>query len=167
MRPGKRGAKDPEYQKSYRWNQNSCWLDSSLTVLFAAASRDYYDSMDPMFSELPASHPLLSLRQMIYTRLETVDLAGYEPGGSNLLAQQRDGFRKVLRDVPRSTVTLTNFNTMFVSKSFFERRLQPTDQRALLPRVGSILSLTRTSYVTYQSSRNTGLRLNAPSPTSE
>ncbi|KAJ7488749.1 hypothetical protein B0H11DRAFT_2405843, partial [Mycena galericulata] len=30
-----------EFQRSFRWRANSCWLDSSLTALFAAANRDF------------------------------------------------------------------------------------------------------------------------------
>ncbi|KAJ7658759.1 hypothetical protein DFH06DRAFT_442939 [Mycena polygramma] len=103
-----------EYEKGYKWRNNSCWLDSSLTVLFAAASRDYSESMEPMFSDLPPNHPLRDLRQMMYTCLETVELPGYQRGGCTLLSTQRDGFRATLKAVPRSPVkSLTAFGTMF------------------------------------------------------
>jgi hypothetical protein len=86
-----RKVKEPEYEKFYRWKQNSCWLESSLAVLFAAASRDYSDSLEPMFSGLPPNHPLKDLRQMFHTRRETVQISGYESGGCDLLTTQRDG----------------------------------------------------------------------------
>lgn len=111
-----RKVKEPEYEKFYRWKQNSCWLDSSLAVLFAAASRDYSDSLEPMFSGLPPNHPLKDPRQMFHTRRETVQISGYESGGCNLLTTQRDGFRQVLRDVPGSPIkSLSEFSSMFVS----------------------------------------------------
>lgn len=104
-----------EYQKGYRWKDNSCWLDSSLTAVSAAVSRDFGRSMEPIFAALPSGHPLLNLRQMIHTRL-AVELPGYEEGGCTVLSTQRDGFRKYLRDLPNSPlVSLTSFQTLFVS----------------------------------------------------
>ncbi|KAJ6458365.1 hypothetical protein C8R47DRAFT_1227106 [Mycena vitilis] len=110
-----RGAKKQkhEYEKSYAWKENSCWLDSSLTLLSAAAARDDA-SIDAMFAELPASHPLRDLRQMLHTRLNSVNLTEYEDGGSSLLNNQRDGFRRTLCAVPHSPIkTTTGLETMF------------------------------------------------------
>ncbi|KAJ7078164.1 hypothetical protein B0H15DRAFT_1001560, partial [Mycena belliarum] len=104
----------PEYEKSYPWKQNSCWLDCSLTLICAAASRDFDRGMDAMFSDLPADHPLQNLRQMVYTRLMSVDLSLYQDGGCTLLGKQRDGFRKLLCNVPNTPVeSTTGFNTIF------------------------------------------------------
>jgi hypothetical protein len=36
-----------EYEKSYQWKDNSCWLDSSLTIISVPAARDYTQSMEP------------------------------------------------------------------------------------------------------------------------
>ncbi|KAJ6484866.1 hypothetical protein C8R45DRAFT_1147891, partial [Mycena sanguinolenta] len=86
-------ANKTEYQKSYRWKDNS---------------------MKPMFDGLPPNHILRDLHQMIYTRLESVPIAGYEPGGCTLLNNQRDGFRQVLRTVPGlKAESMSAFNTMF------------------------------------------------------
>ncbi|KAF7339229.1 hypothetical protein MVEN_02000400 [Mycena venus] len=104
----------PEYEKSYRWKGNSCWLDSSLTIIAVAAARDYSQSMEPMFTDLPANNLLGDLRQMVYTRLETVELAGYEAGGCTLLSKQRDGFRFSLQGVHGIQAgSRMGFNTMF------------------------------------------------------
>ncbi|KAJ7658185.1 hypothetical protein DFH06DRAFT_1407814 [Mycena polygramma] len=110
-----RGARKQkhEYEKSYAWKENSCWLDSSLTLLSAAAARDDA-SIDAMFADLPAGHPLRDLRQMLHTRLNSVNLTEYEDGGCRLLNQQRDGFRRALCEVPHSPIeTTTGFDTMF------------------------------------------------------
>ncbi|KAJ6534086.1 hypothetical protein B0H19DRAFT_1080586 [Mycena capillaripes] len=72
--------KAPEFEKGYKWKDNSCWLDSSLTAIVSAASRDFDKSMDPIFSALPQGHPLSLLLQMIHTR-HSLELAGYEEGG--------------------------------------------------------------------------------------
>jgi hypothetical protein len=105
----------PEYEKGYKWKDNSCWLDSSLIAIFSAASRDYETCMVPMFSEVPDPHPLLDLQQVIHTR-RSIDLAGYEMGGSTVLSNQRDGFRRILLGVPRTLMkSLTDFQSLFVS----------------------------------------------------
>ncbi|KAJ6543120.1 hypothetical protein B0H19DRAFT_1239236 [Mycena capillaripes] len=105
--------KAPEFEKGYKWKDNSCWLDSSLTAIFSAASRDFDKSMDPIFSALPQGHPLLLLLQMIHTR-HSLELAGYEEGGCSVLSNQRDGFRMSLRDLPKSPVkSLSNFGSLF------------------------------------------------------
>jgi hypothetical protein len=115
----------PEYEKSYRWKDNSCWLDASLTIVAVAAARDYSQSMEPMFADLPANNLLGDLRQLVYTRLETVELAGYEAGGCVLLSQQRDGFRSTLRGVQGIQAgSMMGFNTMFVSGSHTQVRPQ-------------------------------------------
>jgi hypothetical protein len=115
----------PEYEKSYRWKDNSCWLDASLTIVAVAAARDYSQSMEPMFADLPANNLLGDLRQLVYTRLETVELAGYEAGGCALLSQQRDGFRSTLRGVQGIQAgSMMGFNTMFVSGSYTQVRPQ-------------------------------------------
>lgn len=122
LRSRKSKSAGPEYEKSYRWKSNSCWLDSSLTAIFSSVSRDYASSMDPMFSKLPENHPLLDLRQLMYTRLETVSLPGYQEGGSVILSNQRDGFRQILMNTPGSNVkSLTAMQTLFVSVCIVRR----------------------------------------------
>ncbi|KAJ7864381.1 hypothetical protein B0H13DRAFT_2671211 [Mycena leptocephala] len=69
--------------------------------------------MVPMFSEVPDPHPLLDLQQVIHTR-RSIDLAGYEMGGSTVLSNQRDGFRRILLGVPRTLMkSLTDFQSLF------------------------------------------------------
>ncbi|KAJ7852732.1 hypothetical protein B0H13DRAFT_2359349 [Mycena leptocephala] len=98
----------PEYEKSYPWKDNSCWLDSSLTLLSVAASRDS-DAVDTMFADLPAGHPLRDLRQMMHTRLNSVNFTEYA-----LLKNGRDGFRQILCKTANTPIkTMTGFNTMF------------------------------------------------------
>ncbi|KAJ7312270.1 hypothetical protein DFH08DRAFT_822304 [Mycena albidolilacea] len=78
-----------------------------------AASRDYGTSMEPMFVGLADDHPLRHLQQLIQTRNST-DLAQYEPGGSKVLRAQRNGFRKLLFDLPTTVVaSMHDFGTPF------------------------------------------------------
>jgi hypothetical protein len=44
------------YQRSYPWQNNSCWLDSSLTAIFAACSHDP-ESLRARFTPLPENCP--------------------------------------------------------------------------------------------------------------
>ncbi|KAJ7190032.1 hypothetical protein GGX14DRAFT_328543, partial [Mycena pura] len=105
----KRKSLAPYYEKGYKWKDNSCWLDSSLIAIFSAASRDYSQSMEPIYS-----------------------LPGYEEGGCTVLSNQRDGFRKILLDLPKSTLkSLRDFQTLFVSYYYFIRRFHSAVERAI------------------------------------
>ncbi|KAJ7711631.1 hypothetical protein B0H16DRAFT_1816471 [Mycena metata] len=110
-----RKSKSPklDYEKGYVWKNNSCWLDSSLTAIASAATRDFQTNMDIVLGGLPPNHPLFDLRQLIHSRM-SIELRGYEPGGCSLLSNQRDGFIKVLRDHPQTTVkSLAGFGSLF------------------------------------------------------
>ncbi|KAJ7872441.1 hypothetical protein B0H13DRAFT_2669428 [Mycena leptocephala] len=147
----KRISRVPEYEKGYKWKDNSCWLDSSLIAIFSAASRDYETCMVPMFSEVPDPHPLLDLQQVIHTR-RSIDLAGYQMGGSTVLSNQRDGFRRILLGVPRTLMkSLTDFQSLFVALSHFwpHRQTDHPSCHLLLPHGHCIVSIgaTNSSYM--------------------
>ncbi|KAK7052605.1 hypothetical protein R3P38DRAFT_2762957 [Favolaschia claudopus] len=110
-----RTQKKAEYEKSYKWKDNSCWLDCALTVVSTAAARDYAQSMAPIFKSLPPNSLLKDLLQMVHTRTQgSIELLGYEPGGSDLLNNQRDGFRRQIRRVNGHTDPgLCSFNSVF------------------------------------------------------
>ncbi|KAJ7366156.1 hypothetical protein DFH08DRAFT_678760 [Mycena albidolilacea] len=81
-----------QYEQCYPWQSNS---------------------MEPMFAGLADDHPLRHLQQLIQTRNST-DLAQYEPGGSKVLRAQRNGFRKLLFDLPTNVVaSMHDFGTPF------------------------------------------------------
>ncbi|KAK7013291.1 hypothetical protein R3P38DRAFT_3581024, partial [Favolaschia claudopus] len=119
------------YEKSYAWKDNSCWLDSSLTLISTAAAPNYSDCMAPMFLELPEASPLRNLLQVVYTRIEGVQLVGREQGGCKLLNDQRDGFRRELLQVPNhKDRNLRSFNSMFGwlhAMTDYRRRGEPVD----------------------------------------
>ncbi|KAJ6472150.1 hypothetical protein C8R47DRAFT_1200004 [Mycena vitilis] len=105
--------KGPAFEKGYKWKDNSCWLDSSVTAISSALSRDFGRSMEPLFAALPTDHPLRSLQQVVHTRL-AMELPGYADGGCSVLSKQRDGFRKYLLDLPNSPlISLTSFQSLF------------------------------------------------------
>ncbi|KAJ6467147.1 hypothetical protein C8R47DRAFT_1201181 [Mycena vitilis] len=105
--------KGPAFEKGYKCKDNSCWLDSSVTAISSALSRDFGRSMEPLFAALPTDHPLRSLQQVVHTRL-AMELPGYADGGCSVLSKQRDGFRKYLLDLPNSPlISLTSFQSLF------------------------------------------------------
>ncbi|KAJ6468036.1 hypothetical protein C8R47DRAFT_1056060, partial [Mycena vitilis] len=85
-----------KFQRSFRWRNNSCWLDSSLTTLCVAASRDF-PQMQAMFAALPPEHLMRQLLQVIGTHNQQAVLP-YEEGGCRLLTDMRKQFRKKLME---------------------------------------------------------------------
>ncbi|KAK7050742.1 hypothetical protein R3P38DRAFT_2764006 [Favolaschia claudopus] len=110
-----RTQKNTEYEKSYKWKDNSCWLDCALTLISTAAARDYAQSMAPMFESLPPNSPLRDLHQMVHTRTQgSIQLLGYDNGGSDLLNNQRDGFRRQIRKTKGHTdLGLRSFSSVW------------------------------------------------------
>ncbi|KAJ6479417.1 hypothetical protein C8R47DRAFT_1050409, partial [Mycena vitilis] len=86
-----------QVQRSFSWQNNSCWLDSSLTALFAAASRDF-PQMQMMFAGLPPGHLMLQLLKIIGTHIQQAALPGFESGGCRVLTDMRNHFRTTLRE---------------------------------------------------------------------
>jgi hypothetical protein len=84
-----------EFQRSYRWRSNSCWLDSSLTVLFAATSRDF-PMIQKSLAALPLGHILHQLSEILAKHVEQAALPGFESGGCRILTTMRDELRKAL-----------------------------------------------------------------------
>lgn len=84
-----------EFQRSFRWKNSSCWLDSSLTVLFAAAGRNF-PQMQTMFAALSPGHHLLQLRDIIGEHIKQASLPGREEGGCRILMDMRETFRHKL-----------------------------------------------------------------------
>ena len=82
---------------SYKWNQNSCWLDSALECLWAIIMRDF-DSFDACFSMVSAAEttPIYDLYQRMEQRRTlylSQDASNYRV---SVLSAQRDSFRNVL-----------------------------------------------------------------------
>ncbi|KAJ7230884.1 hypothetical protein C8J57DRAFT_1251619 [Mycena rebaudengoi] len=82
-----------EFQRSFLWQKNSCWLDSSLTVLFAVASRAF-PQLQVIFVTLPPGHLLHELLSIIGKHIEQAALPGFDEGGCKVLANMRNLFRK-------------------------------------------------------------------------
>ena len=100
---------------SYKWANNSCWLDTALELLWNAAMQNFND-LRTAFSGLRASElqstPLYALYRLLDTRRDL-----YLTNSSNhtveVLTKQRDDFRKCLHDA--KIASLTGFDSVSVS----------------------------------------------------
>lgn len=100
---------------SYKWANNSCWLDTALELLWNAAMRNFND-LRTAFSGLRASElqstPLYALYRLLDTRRDL-----YLTNSSNhtveVLSKQRDDFRKCLHNA--KIASLAGFDSVSVS----------------------------------------------------
>ncbi|KAJ7196708.1 hypothetical protein GGX14DRAFT_318451, partial [Mycena pura] len=58
-------------QPSYRWSSNSCWLDASLTALYAACGRNLVD-LAAIFNSMPQDHLARQFVRLITLHTEQV-----------------------------------------------------------------------------------------------
>ncbi|KAJ7033591.1 hypothetical protein C8F04DRAFT_1353861 [Mycena alexandri] len=107
----KPAAPPPEFERSFRWQKNSCWLDSSLTVFYAVASRNF-PQLKTILAALPAEHLFSDLLSIIEEHIRQAALPGFEDGGCRVLATMRNEFRKKLK-VGKYTQRLNNSDTIF------------------------------------------------------
>lgn len=103
---------------SYPWSDNSCWLDSSMELLFVALSRDftgYSTQMEGISPEL-----VLSLVFRAFDLRHTRERSGANHSDSDkqeaskLLSDHRDGIRSLLFE-RRLIKRTSNFSSAFVS----------------------------------------------------
>ncbi|KAF7292078.1 hypothetical protein MIND_01234200 [Mycena indigotica] len=86
----------PVYQQSYPWYNNSCWLDSSLTALYAVGSRDPA-SFERILGALCANQPLNWVYRIICRH--TDELLGATADAS-LLGRLRNEVRQLMVKSP-------------------------------------------------------------------
>ncbi|KAH9923214.1 uncharacterized protein B0H18DRAFT_955921 [Fomitopsis serialis] len=83
-------------RQGYPWHDNSCWLDTSLELIFHTAQRDW-DSFECCFPS--TGHPLTIFRvfeAIRYRRKVAGNCCSSDP--ATLLSAQRDALRQVLLD---------------------------------------------------------------------
>jgi hypothetical protein len=108
---------------SYPWANNSCWLDTSLELLYQTVTRDFQD-FSSRFAEL---HPETSLHTL-YRLLDLRQLTNIDGGKEDLslnLSQQRDNFRKHLHS-RKLIKSITSFESLFVSASQMHTFIYPS-----------------------------------------
>lgn len=80
--------------QSYRWRDNSCWLDSSLQLVFQTAERDW-DDFSRRFSGAPLSTKLRHLHDTLAQR-RRISMDGPPENMERELSIRRDRFRQSL-----------------------------------------------------------------------
>lgn len=81
---------------SYPWNANSCWLDSSLELIFIATMRNF-NEFSSIFQAAPAGTALFQLHQTLNDR-KLINVDEDDQSASLTIAQQRDDLRKALKE---------------------------------------------------------------------
>ncbi|KAJ7156737.1 hypothetical protein C8R46DRAFT_1294476 [Mycena filopes] len=84
-----------EFQRSFRWKNNSCWLDSSLTVLAIAASHNF-PQLQGVVEGLPVRHVLRNWLAIMAAHTEQAVFPGFDEGGCKILTDLRERFRQKL-----------------------------------------------------------------------
>ncbi|KAJ7504614.1 hypothetical protein B0H11DRAFT_1709555 [Mycena galericulata] len=112
--PGARKGKGPKSSKkppgdprsqvvarrpSYAWRKNSCWLDTSLELVFQTVSRDFERQFGSRATYLHAAEAISKLFELMTLRrtIEDDPSSGVGPVVLQTLATQREGFRKFLK----------------------------------------------------------------------
>jgi len=94
---------------SYPWNQNSCWLDTSLQLLYVAVH-----SSVPEFRRIYDALPEDSTIQVVLTGLfKRYDIDEANKTTSAVLRSQRDYLRKYLKR-KKAIKSATGFESLFV-----------------------------------------------------
>lgn len=97
---------------SYAWKNNSCWLDSSLEVIFNVTSRDFKGFAGRFLSIPPDSVPYALFQALNHRHI------AYTQDGENhsveWLSATRETFRAVLIDA-RISVHANDSENTFVS----------------------------------------------------
>jgi hypothetical protein len=121
---------------SYKWSNNSCWLDTSLELLFIAISRDFETSFSPRLSELTDADSLSLLSHAFEAR--TV-IQGSDPSAPedivNVLFAQRESLRHDL--VNKKIISaMDSFEAIFVCTNEISRVLTMSLTELLFHRHG-------------------------------
>jgi hypothetical protein len=102
---------------SYCWDCNSCWIDTSLELIFNTVNRDYFTSFEPRFAHIrqnEAMWPLCQAMDLRHTIQDDPLTAAPQSNATSVLKTQRDGFRKHLKS-QRIVSQPYQFNSLFVS----------------------------------------------------
>ncbi|KAJ7474341.1 hypothetical protein FB451DRAFT_1467183 [Mycena latifolia] len=89
----------PDQRPSYRWKENSCYLDTSLELIFQTVSRDFHRQFGVRGVNVDKAEPIAQLLQHMSSRRTTErDLSGgISPEVLQKNDAQRDSFRKFLK----------------------------------------------------------------------
>lgn len=105
----------PKGNPSYPWQNNSCWLDTSLELLHATVSHNF-DEFTYACKPLPPGSPLRFLYDMLQKRQ---NLDPSMPNISITLADQRNKLRSRIVKA-KEAGSLSSFEPLFVSYEFYK-----------------------------------------------
>jgi hypothetical protein len=100
---------------SYCWSNNSCFLDTSLELVFQSVMRDFHD-FSIRFTPHETETTLYLLHRM-FELWKLVDVDEGEKDPSAWLANQQDNFREHLRS-QKVIKSLSSFESLFVRLIF-------------------------------------------------
>lgn len=96
----------------YPWNRNSCWLDTSLQLLYVALLR-CLDDFTGIYQALPAKSVL---KVVLASLLQRHNLESQDNNGAQMLENERDKIRKLLK-LNKAIKGITLFESLFVGIS--------------------------------------------------
>lgn len=94
---------------NYPWNKNSCWLDTSLQLLYVAILKAPKE-----FTRISNALPKDSALRMVFSAL--LDRHTMDPNGKNMsviLRGQRDNIRRLLKR-KKAIKSVSQFESLFV-----------------------------------------------------
>lgn len=81
---------------SYKWSNNSCWLDSSLEITFICVAWNF-NEFTSLFDTIPKNSALYAFFNTLWNRFK-IDEDTPDETTTRMLMEHRDNFRKVLLD---------------------------------------------------------------------
>ena len=118
---------------AYPWDRNSCWLDTSLQLLYVALTK-YPDDFSRIIEGLPKTSGVKEVLNSLQVR------HGMDPQAitSKTLGDQRDAIRNLLKK-KRAIASVTQFESLFVSSiSHILRFSLTTELIELVCRIASL-----------------------------
>jgi len=104
---------------SYPWQNNSCWLDTSLELLYTTVCYDF-NEFSQACQQLRSDSPLHSLHHIFHIRQ---NLAQSTPNISTTLSKQRNYLRKRIVQA-KEAKGLSTFEPLFVSSKIYLRAVE-------------------------------------------
>lgn len=95
--------------QSYRWSKNSCWLDTSLELLYIALSNGGLQEFSALCVDLPKNSAILTLHTALIARHDLVHDQSIQD--SNVIAQRLTAQREKLRSELRKRKLIQGLNT--------------------------------------------------------
>ncbi|KAF9468215.1 hypothetical protein BDZ94DRAFT_1184677 [Collybia nuda] len=114
LNTGKKPGSQISKRSSYPWKNNSCWLDTSLELIFNTVIRDYSKSFRPRGATLGQEESMWPLYQAMDVRYKVSEDSAMVNNDSllKMLGVQRDGLRQYLKS-HRIITSLESSDSLF------------------------------------------------------